>query len=82
MTTMTLDDPTPAGRLDELVDRRLAALFRDEPEPVQNLARPSTKPGGCGSPAIWTGRWRCSPVPIWPPPPKLRPAGSTPSGWT
>ena len=33
MTTMTLDNnATPAGRLEELVDRLLAALFREEPE--------------------------------------------------
>ena len=32
MTTITLDAITPAGRLEELVDRLLAALFRQEPE--------------------------------------------------
>ena len=34
MTTTTLESPTstPTGRLEELVDRLLATLFRDEPE--------------------------------------------------
>ena len=32
MTTITLDTLTPTGRLEELVDRLLAALFPDEPE--------------------------------------------------
>ena len=31
MTTITLDSPASTGRLEELVDRLLAALFRDEP---------------------------------------------------
>ena len=42
MTTITLESPAPAGRLEELVDRLLAALFRDEPaqeEPAPSLAR-------------------------------------------
>ena len=30
MTTITLESPPSAGRLEELVDRMLAALFRDE----------------------------------------------------
>ena len=32
MTTITLESPSPAGRLEELVDRLLAALFPPEPE--------------------------------------------------
>ncbi len=32
MTTITLESPAPTGRLEELVDRLLATLFRDEPE--------------------------------------------------
>ena len=42
MTTITLDTPTPTGTLEELVDRLLAALFRDEPKqpaPSPSLAR-------------------------------------------
>ena len=42
MTTITLESPAPAGRLEELVDRLLAALFRDEPEqevPAPGLVR-------------------------------------------
>ena len=42
MTTITLESPAPTGRLEELVDRLLAALFRDEPEqeePAPSLAR-------------------------------------------
>ncbi len=42
MTTITLDTLTPTGRLEELVDRLLAALFLDEPEQpdaVPNSAR-------------------------------------------
>jgi len=33
MTTITLESPSTAGRLEELVDRLLAALFPPEPEP-------------------------------------------------
>ena len=36
MTTITLDTITPAGRLEELVDRLLAALFRQEPEQAES----------------------------------------------
>ena len=32
MTTITLESPASTGRLEELVDRLLATLFRDEPE--------------------------------------------------
>ena len=32
MTTITLKSPAPTGRLEELVDRLMATLFRDEPE--------------------------------------------------
>ena len=32
MTTITLESPSSTGRLEELVDRLLATLFRDEPE--------------------------------------------------
>ncbi len=43
MTTMTLDNNlAPAGRLEELVDRLLAALFREapkQPEPSPSLAK-------------------------------------------
>ena len=39
MTTITLESPTPTGKLEELVDRLLAALFREEPE--QADAQPS-----------------------------------------
>ena len=42
MTTITLDNPISAGRLEELVDRLLATLFHEEPEqeaPVSGLAR-------------------------------------------
>ena len=34
MTTITLESPTPTGKLEELVDRLLAALFPPEPEPA------------------------------------------------
>ena len=40
MTTITLDSPISTGRLEELVDRLLAALFRvDAEQPASNLAR-------------------------------------------
>ena len=40
MTTITLDTPTPTGTLEELVDRLLAALFREEPgQPAPSLTR-------------------------------------------
>ena len=39
MTTITLDNPISGGRLEELVDRLLAGLFREEPE--QETAAPS-----------------------------------------
>ena len=42
MTTITLDNPISAGRLEELMDRLLATLFPPEPdtaEPSPNLAR-------------------------------------------
>ena len=39
MTTITLESPTLTGKLEELVDRLLAALFREEPE--QADAQPS-----------------------------------------
>ncbi len=42
MTTITLDTPTPTGTLEELVDRLLAALFREapkQPEPSPSLAK-------------------------------------------
>ena len=42
MTTVTLEAPPSAGRLEELVDRLLAALFRDEPgreAPASRLTR-------------------------------------------
>ena len=40
MTTINMATPTPAGRLEELVDRLLAALLREAPEqPVSPLTR-------------------------------------------
>ena len=40
MTTITLDSPNSTGRLDELVDRLLATLFRvDAEQSAPNLAR-------------------------------------------
>ncbi|MYE06098.1 MAG: hypothetical protein F4Y04_02565 [Chloroflexi bacterium] len=42
MTTITMVSPSSAGRLEELVDRLLAALFPPEPEPSEtapNLVR-------------------------------------------
>ena len=39
MTTITLESPSTTGRLEELVDRLLAALFPPEPEPAPSLAR-------------------------------------------
>ena len=40
MTTMTLESPTSTGRLEELVDRLLAALFpSDTGQPAPSLAR-------------------------------------------
>ena len=40
MTTIALESPISTGRLEELVDRLLAALFRDQPEQTpQTLAR-------------------------------------------
>ena len=41
MTTITLESPTPTGTLEELVDRLLAALFREapqQPDPSPSLA--------------------------------------------
>ena len=38
MTTITLESPISTGRLEELVDRLLAALFPPEPEPAPSLA--------------------------------------------
>ncbi len=43
MTTITLESPISTGRLEELVDRLLAALFLPAParqEPAASLARP------------------------------------------
>ena len=40
MTTITLDSPISTGRLEDLVDRLLATMFRDEPEqPAASLTR-------------------------------------------
>ena len=42
MTTITLESPSTTGRLEELVDRLLATLFRDDAErqsPAPNLVR-------------------------------------------
>ena len=39
MTTITLESPSTTGRLEDLVDRLLAALFPPEPEPSPSLAR-------------------------------------------
>ena len=39
MTTMTLETPASVRRLEELVDRLLAALLGGEPEPSPSLAR-------------------------------------------
>ena len=42
MTTITLESPSTTGRLEELVDRLLAALFPPDPEPSEaapNLVR-------------------------------------------
>ena len=39
MTTITLESPSTTGRLEELVDRLLVALFPPEPEPAPSLAR-------------------------------------------
>ena len=39
MTAITLESPSTTGRLEELVDRLLAALFPPEPEPAPSLAR-------------------------------------------
>jgi len=36
MTTITLESPSSTGRLEELVDRLLAALFPPEPETVES----------------------------------------------
>ena len=49
MTPTTLESPSTTGRLEELVDRLLVALFRDEPEQAestQSLAR-----------TVHEGRW-------------------------
>ena len=40
MTTITLESPSSTGRLEELVDRLLAALFRDETD----QAKPALSP--------------------------------------
>ena len=37
MTTITLESPSTTGRLEELVDRLLAALFPPEPETVESM---------------------------------------------
>ena len=39
MTAITLESPSTTGRLEDLVDRLLAALFPPEPEPAPSLAR-------------------------------------------
>ena len=42
MTTITLESPSTTGRLEELVDRLLATMFRDDvewPTPAPNLVR-------------------------------------------
>ena len=39
MTTITLESPSTTGRLEDLVDRLLAAMFPPEPEPAPSLAR-------------------------------------------
>ena len=63
MTTITLDSPSTTGRLEELVDRLLAALFKADAARATTGAQPchwrSTMRGGSGSPATWTVRWRC-----------------------
>jgi len=38
MTTITLQSPSSTGRLEELVDRLLAALFSPEPEPSETAS--------------------------------------------
>ena len=39
MTTITLESPAATGRLEELVDRLLAALFPPQPEPAPSPVR-------------------------------------------
>ncbi len=39
MTTITLESPATTGRLEELVDRLLAALFPPEPAPAPSTVR-------------------------------------------
>ena len=40
MTTINLEFPSTTGRLEELVDRLLAALFAPEPEPSKTAPNP------------------------------------------
>ena len=55
----------PRRSLEELVDRLMAALFREKPETAapattakQSVPGASTLPGGSGRRGTWTARWR------------------------
>ena len=86
MTRITLETSS-TGRLEEPVDRLLAALFRSFPEPAPTWPGRATKRGGSRATPyrvrakLWTGRWQCWLVLT---PPTLRmnnSGGSTPGGW-
>ena len=72
--------------LEELVDRLMAALFRDEPETAQRQRRAwpgaSTTHGVCGRRETSTGRWRSWAAWTRRRRRRKRRSGPTPSGWT
>ena len=76
-TIGTVGTMGPARRpsLEELVDRLIAAMFPQEEETTETVAR-----SGCGRPATWTGRWRSSPVRTRGRRRRSRAAARTPSG--
>ena len=61
----TMETVRPRRSLEELVDRLMAALFREDPETAapattakQSVPGASTLPGGSGRRGTWTARWR------------------------
>ena len=67
MTTMTMETTASVRRLEELVDRLLAALLggADVDTECGNVGSGPGQdgppgPAAAGSPATWTARWRCS----------------------
>ena len=78
----------PRRSLEELVDRLIAALFKEE-EPATASSqrrrawpRASTRRGGSGRRGTWIGRWRSSPARTRRRLSRIRLGGPTPSGRT